>query len=80
LGRVNVLGVGVHAIDIPDAVGIIESPVREGRRDMFVSPACTAMMEAQGDPEFRDILNRALLVNPRWHANSLVWTHAREPP
>jgi len=62
--RANVLGVGVHAIDLPRAVSIIESAVREGTKGYVCVTSVHGVMEAQRDPEFRDILNRALLVTP----------------
>jgi len=62
--RANVLGVGVHAIDLPSAVSIIENAVREGAKGYVCVTSVHGVMEAQRDPEFRDILNRALLVTP----------------
>lgn len=62
--RANVLGVGVHAIDLPTAASIIESAVREGTKGYVCVTGVHGVMEAQRDPEFRDILNHALLVTP----------------
>jgi N-acetylglucosaminyldiphosphoundecaprenol N-acetyl-beta-D-mannosaminyltransferase len=62
--RANVLGVGVHAIDLPSAVSIIESAVREGRKGYVCVTSVHGVMEAQRDREFRDLLNRAMLVTP----------------
>ena len=62
--RANVLGVGVHAINLPIAVSIIERAVREGKKGYICVTGVHGVMEAQRDPEFRDILNRALLVTP----------------
>jgi N-acetylglucosaminyldiphosphoundecaprenol N-acetyl-beta-D-mannosaminyltransferase len=62
--RANVLGVGVHAIDLPSAARIIENSVREGTKGYVCVTSVHGVMEAQRDPEFRDILNRALLVTP----------------
>lgn len=62
--RANVLGVGVHAIDLPSAASIIESAVREGTKGYVCVTSVHGVMEAQRDPEFRDVLNRALLVTP----------------
>jgi N-acetylglucosaminyldiphosphoundecaprenol N-acetyl-beta-D-mannosaminyltransferase len=62
--RANVLGVGVHAIDLHGAASIIESAVREGAKGYVCVTSVHGVMEAQRDPEFRDILNRALLVTP----------------
>jgi N-acetylglucosaminyldiphosphoundecaprenol N-acetyl-beta-D-mannosaminyltransferase len=60
----NVLGVGVHAIDVPGAVSIIERAVREVSKGYVCVTSVHGVMEAQRDPEFRDILNQALLVTP----------------
>lgn len=62
--RANVLGVGVHAIDLPTAASIIESAVREGTKGYVCVTGVHGVMEAQNDPEFRQILNHALLVTP----------------
>jgi N-acetylglucosaminyldiphosphoundecaprenol N-acetyl-beta-D-mannosaminyltransferase len=62
--RANVLGVGVHAIDLPSAASIIESAVREGTKGYVCVTSVHGVMEAQRDPQFRDILNHALLVTP----------------
>jgi N-acetylglucosaminyldiphosphoundecaprenol N-acetyl-beta-D-mannosaminyltransferase len=62
--RANVLGVGVHAIDLPSAVRIIEDAVREGVKGYVCVTSVHGVMEAQRDPEFRDILNQSLLVAP----------------
>jgi N-acetylglucosaminyldiphosphoundecaprenol N-acetyl-beta-D-mannosaminyltransferase len=62
--RANVLGVGVHAIDLPTAAGIIENAVREGRKGYVCATGVHGVMEAQRDPQFRKTLNRALLVVP----------------
>jgi len=62
--RANVLGVGVHAIDLPSAASLIENAVREGTKGYVCVTSVHGVMEAQRDPEFRDILNRALLVTP----------------
>lgn len=62
--RANVLGVGVHAIDLPTAASIIESAVQEGTKGYVCVTGVHGVMVAQSDPEFRDILNHALLVTP----------------
>jgi N-acetylglucosaminyldiphosphoundecaprenol N-acetyl-beta-D-mannosaminyltransferase len=60
----NVLGVGIHAIDLPAAATLIEKAVGEGRKGYVCVTGVHGVMEAQRDPEFRKILNRALLVAP----------------
>lgn len=63
-GRANVLGVGVHAIDLPTAVSIIETAVRERIKGYVCATSVHGVMEARRSPAFLDILNRALLVAP----------------
>jgi N-acetylglucosaminyldiphosphoundecaprenol N-acetyl-beta-D-mannosaminyltransferase len=62
--RANVLGVGVHAIDLPSAASIIENAIQQGRKGYVCVTSVHGVMEAQRDPQFRDILNHALLVTP----------------
>jgi N-acetylglucosaminyldiphosphoundecaprenol N-acetyl-beta-D-mannosaminyltransferase len=62
--RANVLGVGVHAIDLPGAVSIIEAAVRQGTKGFVCLTSVHGVMEAQRDSRFRDLLNQALLVAP----------------
>ena len=62
--RANVLGVGVHAIDLPSAASIIECAIREGTKGYVCVTSVHGVMEAQRDPQFRDILNHALLITP----------------
>jgi N-acetylglucosaminyldiphosphoundecaprenol N-acetyl-beta-D-mannosaminyltransferase len=62
--RANVLGVGIHAIDLPGAATVIESAVREGTKGYVCVTDVHGVMQAQRDPGFRDILNHALLVTP----------------
>lgn len=63
-GRANVLGVGIHVIDLPAAATIIESALREGTKGYVCVTGVHGVMEAQRDPAFRKILNHALLVTP----------------
>ncbi len=62
--RANVLGVGVHAVDLDRAASIIENAVLTGARGYVCVTSVHGIMEAQRDPQFRKILNRALLVTP----------------
>jgi N-acetylglucosaminyldiphosphoundecaprenol N-acetyl-beta-D-mannosaminyltransferase len=62
--RANVLGVGVHAVDLPHAVELIEAAAAERRRGYVCVTGVHGVMVAQDDPEFREILDRALLVVP----------------
>ena len=62
--RANVLGVGIHAIDLPSAASITECAVREGTKGYVCVTSVHCVMEAQRDSQFRDIPNHALLVTP----------------
>ena len=62
--RANVLGVGVHAVDLARAVDVIESAVVERQRGYVCVTGVHGIIEAQRDPEFREIMDRALLVVP----------------
>jgi N-acetylglucosaminyldiphosphoundecaprenol N-acetyl-beta-D-mannosaminyltransferase len=62
--RANVLGVGVHAIDLALSCEIIERAIATGTRGYVCVTGVHGVMEAQRDPGFREILNRALLVVP----------------
>ncbi len=62
--RANVLGVGVHAITLPMAVELMEASVLERRKGYVCVTGVHGVMEAHRDPEFRRILDRALLVTP----------------
>lgn len=62
--RVNVLGVGIHAVNIEGAVQIVNAAVDEGRRGYVCVTGVHGVMEAQNDAQFRRILNDAFLVVP----------------
>jgi N-acetylglucosaminyldiphosphoundecaprenol N-acetyl-beta-D-mannosaminyltransferase len=62
--RANVLGVGIHAVNPVRSRELIEEAVRVGARGYVCVTGVHGVMEAQRDPAFRGILNRALLVVP----------------
>ena len=62
--RVNVLGVGVDAVDMRTAVDRIFDAVATGRRGYVCVTGVHGVMEAQRDQEFRRILNRSLVTTP----------------
>ena len=64
LRRVNVLGVGVHEITLQTAVRTLLDAAATGRRGYVCVTGMTAILEAQDDPAFRDIVNRSLLTTP----------------
>jgi N-acetylglucosaminyldiphosphoundecaprenol N-acetyl-beta-D-mannosaminyltransferase len=72
----RVLGVTVHAVQIPDVVAQMEAWTREGAACHFV--ALTGMhgvTEAQHDPGFKEILNAADMLVP--DGMPLVWLARR---
>jgi N-acetylglucosaminyldiphosphoundecaprenol N-acetyl-beta-D-mannosaminyltransferase len=64
LPRVNILGVGVSAIDMPRAVDMVTSAVSQGRKGYVCVTGVHGIMEAQKDAAFRTILNRSFLTTP----------------
>jgi N-acetylglucosaminyldiphosphoundecaprenol N-acetyl-beta-D-mannosaminyltransferase len=62
--RANILGVGVHAIDLPQAAGLIEAAIAAERKGYVCVTGVHGVMEAQRSAEFRSILNRSFLVTP----------------
>src|SRR4051812_25272494 len=64
LPKANVLGVGVHAIDMPRALEALEQAVAERRSAYVTVTGVHGVMEAQDDPAFLSILNSAYLTVP----------------
>jgi N-acetylglucosaminyldiphosphoundecaprenol N-acetyl-beta-D-mannosaminyltransferase len=64
LPRANVLGVGVSAINMEQALGLFDSWLGNGARGYVCVTGVHGVMEAQKDPAFRQILNRSLLTTP----------------
>jgi len=64
LRRVNILGVGVHAIDLHQAIEQVCSAIEDGRKGYVCVTGVHGIMEAQTDPQFRSILNRSLITTP----------------
>lgn len=69
--RVNVLGVGVNAIDMRQALALADSALQCGRKGYICVTGVHGTMEAQKDSEFRNILNRSLLNTP--DGMPMVW-------
>jgi N-acetylglucosaminyldiphosphoundecaprenol N-acetyl-beta-D-mannosaminyltransferase len=61
---VNVLGVGVHPIDMEKAALILEARIREGRKGYVCLAGVHGIMEAQRDPSLKLIYAQAALVAP----------------
>ena len=69
--RVNVLGVGVSAITMADALATMDRWIATGVRRYVCVTGVHGVMESQADPSLRDIHNRAGLVTP--DGMPLVW-------
>jgi len=62
--RANVLGVGVHALNLPSALDFIEASIANGRKGYVCVTGVHGVMEAQRSPRLRAVLDNALLVTP----------------
>jgi N-acetylglucosaminyldiphosphoundecaprenol N-acetyl-beta-D-mannosaminyltransferase len=69
--RANVLGVGVHAIDLAQAVSFLGRAIVEKRKGYVCVTGVHGVMEARRHKEFQSVLDRALLVTP--DGVPLVW-------
>lgn len=79
LNRVNILGVGVHAIDMCRALELFQYAVEERKKGYVCVTGVHGIMEAQKNSAFRSILNNSLLTTPdgmptvwvgRWQGHS----------
>jgi N-acetylglucosaminyldiphosphoundecaprenol N-acetyl-beta-D-mannosaminyltransferase len=64
IGLANVLGVGIHAIDIEGAADRLERALANGERGYVCVSGVHGVMEAQSNHEFKNILNSSLLNVP----------------
>jgi N-acetylglucosaminyldiphosphoundecaprenol N-acetyl-beta-D-mannosaminyltransferase len=71
LPRVNVLGVGVHALNLRTAVTALQSAIETRSKGYVCVSGVHGVSEAQTDPAFRSILNHAFLNTP--DGMPLVW-------
>jgi N-acetylglucosaminyldiphosphoundecaprenol N-acetyl-beta-D-mannosaminyltransferase len=62
--QVNVLGVGVHAIDMQATASFFEARLRSGGKGYVCLTGVHGIMEAQRDPALKSIFAEALLVAP----------------
>ena len=60
----NVLGVGIHAINMEEAVRQSELLVQSGSNGYVCVTGVHGIMEAQSDPVLREILSQAYLCVP----------------
>lgn len=71
MNRVNVLGVGVSALNLETALAEIAGAVRARRKGYVCVTGVHGVMEAQEDDSFRVILNNAFLCTP--DGMPMVW-------
>ncbi len=69
--RVDVLGVGVSALDVPTALAVIDGWVGRGEHQYVCVSGVHGMMESLRDPTLRAVHNAAGLVTP--DGMPLVW-------
>jgi N-acetylglucosaminyldiphosphoundecaprenol N-acetyl-beta-D-mannosaminyltransferase len=69
--RVNILGVGVTPVNLPQTVNILEEWRTQGRREYVLCTSVHGLVEAQRDPEIRSALNRSGLTTE--DGMPLVW-------
>ena len=69
--RVNVLGVGVHALNLQSAVAVLQSAIESRAKGYVCVTGVHGVSEAQSNPSFRSILNHAFLNTP--DGMPMVW-------
>jgi N-acetylglucosaminyldiphosphoundecaprenol N-acetyl-beta-D-mannosaminyltransferase len=62
--QVNVLGVGVHAVDMQSIALLLEAQIKKGRKGYVCLTGVHGIMEAQRDRGLKSIFAEALLVAP----------------
>lgn len=62
--RVNILGVGVSAISMEEAVGATDQFLKNKEQAYVCVTGVHGIMEAQQDGQFREILNKSFLTTP----------------
>src|ERR1700722_7170211 len=69
--RVNVLGVGISALNLPGALAEVAEAIRARRKGYICVTGVHGVMEAQSNETFRGILNHAFLCPP--DGMPMVW-------
>jgi N-acetylglucosaminyldiphosphoundecaprenol N-acetyl-beta-D-mannosaminyltransferase len=59
-----VLGVHISAVGMEEAVGLADSHIGQGKKGYICVTGVHGVMEAQSDPDFRQILNTATITVP----------------
>ncbi|MES2709737.1 MAG: WecB/TagA/CpsF family glycosyltransferase [Verrucomicrobiota bacterium] len=74
--RVNILGVGLSAINLRTAGDAIHEAIAERRKGYVCVTGVHGVTEAQDDPAFREILNHSFLTTP--DGMPMVWCGWKE--
>ena len=69
--RVNILGCGISAINLPQAEQAVLQALLEKRKSYVVIGGVHGILVAQKDSKYKDIINRAILCTP--DGMPLVW-------
>jgi N-acetylglucosaminyldiphosphoundecaprenol N-acetyl-beta-D-mannosaminyltransferase len=69
--RANVLGIGISAINMEDAIRLSDSLIQRGGKGYICVTGVHGVVEAQSDPAFRRILNRSFMSTP--DGMPMVW-------
>ena len=69
--KVNILGVGISPVNLPQAVATLDKWREEGRREYVCCTSVHGLVEAERDPEVRSALNGAGLATE--DGMPLVW-------
>ncbi|MDA1276430.1 MAG: WecB/TagA/CpsF family glycosyltransferase [Verrucomicrobia bacterium] len=69
--RVNVLGVGISALDLAASIAAVGDAIENRKKGYICVTGVHGVSEAQSDPEFRKILNAAFLCTP--DGMPMVW-------
>jgi N-acetylglucosaminyldiphosphoundecaprenol N-acetyl-beta-D-mannosaminyltransferase len=64
MDRANVLGVGIHAVNLALAADMIDSATSADQKGYVCVTGVHGVMEAQRSPQFKKVLDRAMLVVP----------------
>lgn len=64
VGQVNVLGVGIHAVDMQSAASLLNAAITKGGKGYVCLTGVHGIMEARRDPGVKSIFAKALLVAP----------------
>ena len=64
LPHANILGVGVHAVNMTSAVQLIDSTIKKSNKGYICVITVHSIMEAQRDLHFKQVLNNAFLNTP----------------